>query len=268
MLKAGRTLKSTYPELVHVTCLSHALNLVAEQVRSLFPNVDSLVASLKKVFKKAPSRVCKYQEMNPGLKLPPEAVITRWGTWLKAVELYALHFDKIKAVIDTFDPSDAAAINTAQNLMAKSTVFHELTYVSANFTFLCVPILDLQQRNSSLSSTLQTIADTRAKLQAINGSMGYKVLQKFDSVIAKNADLLKVRAISKVIDGTTLDDTETGLLETLSPAKIASFKFAQLTTFEFERSFSMHGTILAPNRRRMTTQNLEMAVVSHSYFAS
>lgn len=34
--------------------------------------------------------------MYPDLNLSPEPIITRWGTWLEAVQYYCDHFDKIK----------------------------------------------------------------------------------------------------------------------------------------------------------------------------
>jgi hypothetical protein len=40
MLKAGKNLKALYPQLLHVTCLAHALNLVAEEVRGHFEMLE------------------------------------------------------------------------------------------------------------------------------------------------------------------------------------------------------------------------------------
>lgn len=79
MLKAGEVLKSLYPKMIHLTCLAHGLNRVAEIVRVKHPDVDTLVASGKKIFRKCPSRLTKYQEQAPELPLPPSPVITRWG---------------------------------------------------------------------------------------------------------------------------------------------------------------------------------------------
>lgn len=84
MLKCGRDLKIFYPDLCHFTCLAHGLNLVAETVRGNFENVDALIANTKKVFLKAPLRVQRYKDILPNVPLPPEPVLTRWGTWLEA----------------------------------------------------------------------------------------------------------------------------------------------------------------------------------------
>jgi hypothetical protein len=98
MLKAGKNLKVFYPAMLHVTCLAHGLNLVAELVRNEYPMVNKLISNTKKVFLKAPLRREVYTEKCPNLKLPPEPVLTRWGTWLEAAVFYQENFTTIKDV--------------------------------------------------------------------------------------------------------------------------------------------------------------------------
>lgn len=57
MLSAGRNLKHYLPEMKHVTCLAHALHRVSEQIRLEYHDVDVLIANVKKIFLKAPSRI-------------------------------------------------------------------------------------------------------------------------------------------------------------------------------------------------------------------
>jgi hypothetical protein len=52
MIKSGRHLKVFYPKIVHVTCLAHALNLVAEKIRYQYEDVDNLISNVKKIFVK------------------------------------------------------------------------------------------------------------------------------------------------------------------------------------------------------------------------
>lgn len=49
MKKAARALSVFYPNLIHVTRLCHGLYRLADNVRSNFPNVDSLISNTKKV---------------------------------------------------------------------------------------------------------------------------------------------------------------------------------------------------------------------------
>ena len=77
MLKAGSSLKIFYPEMHHLTCLAHALHRLSERVRELLPEVNELIASVKKVFLKAPSRILVWKSSYPNLQLPPSPVLTR-----------------------------------------------------------------------------------------------------------------------------------------------------------------------------------------------
>ena len=49
MIKASEALKVFYPNLLHVTCFAHGVNRVAEQIRSMFPDVNDLISKVKKV---------------------------------------------------------------------------------------------------------------------------------------------------------------------------------------------------------------------------
>jgi len=50
------------------------------------------------VFLKSPSHILVYKETNPGLRLPPEPVVTRFGTWIGACNFNAEHFEELKNV--------------------------------------------------------------------------------------------------------------------------------------------------------------------------
>jgi len=96
MVKAGSAIQTFFPKMLHVTCLAHALHRVAEQIRSNFQLVDKLIASVKKVFLKCPVRINIFKDEAPELSLPPEPVITRWGTWLNAAIITATHIKQLK----------------------------------------------------------------------------------------------------------------------------------------------------------------------------
>ena len=84
MVKAGKYLEPFFPNMIHVTCLAHGVNRVGEKVRELFPEVNKLINNGKKVFLKAPRRVEVYREIMKDKQLPPQPILTRWGTWLNA----------------------------------------------------------------------------------------------------------------------------------------------------------------------------------------
>jgi hypothetical protein len=76
MVKAGDTLIVLYAKMVHITCTAHGLHRVTEYIRIQYPEVDKLIANVKKVFKKAPSRVIKFKADAPNIPLPPDLILT------------------------------------------------------------------------------------------------------------------------------------------------------------------------------------------------
>lgn len=50
MEKAAKAMQVCYPKITHVTCLAHGLHRVCEQIRVQYPNVDNLIANVKKYF--------------------------------------------------------------------------------------------------------------------------------------------------------------------------------------------------------------------------
>jgi hypothetical protein len=87
------------------------------------------------------------------------------------------------------------------------------------------------------------------------------VLHKFEAVILKNPDLERVKMISSFMDGA--DVNPEAIKPDLTAARIASFKYAPLTSVDAERSFSMHKAMLSDRRHSMSVTSLEMGLVSH-----
>ena len=111
-----------YPKMTHLTGVALVFHPVAEVVRGSYPKVDLLISSVKKVFLKAHKRVHLLKEMYPEIPLPPKPVLTRWGTWLQAVEYYAEYIDSIKNVLHAMDSEDAASIEAAQTVVCDTSV--------------------------------------------------------------------------------------------------------------------------------------------------
>jgi hypothetical protein len=88
MKKAGSTIQTLYPNIIHLTCLAHVCHNVCEEVRAYYKYVDQLISEMKKTFLKCPKRIAVLKEKCPELPNPPIPIITRWGTWINAVKLY------------------------------------------------------------------------------------------------------------------------------------------------------------------------------------
>lgn len=52
MCKAFSSLKVLYPKMIHLTCLAHGLNRVAEHIRHVYTDVNELIGSVKAIFSK------------------------------------------------------------------------------------------------------------------------------------------------------------------------------------------------------------------------
>lgn len=120
MGKAGKCLKIFYPNMIHVTCAAHGCHRLAERVREMFPDINTLVNNGKKMFLKAPARINIYKEMLPGKSLPPQPVITRWGTWLESAIFYAENYQDFVRVVDEIKKTDdAQSIKKIVNIIGK-----------------------------------------------------------------------------------------------------------------------------------------------------
>lgn len=159
MVKAGKALEVFYPNMIHVTCIAHAVHRVAEEVRNTFGNVNKLISSTKKVFLKAPIRIQFYKEKLPGVPLPPEPIITRWGTWLEAVLFYSQHFDQIKEVVEELDSNDASSIGESKEAIQDESIRKNIAIITTHFSHVPACIEKLETRNLTLSEQLDIITD-------------------------------------------------------------------------------------------------------------
>jgi hypothetical protein len=257
MKKAGAALKVIFPKMIHVTCMAHAIHRVAEEIRSLFPDVDKLVSNGKKIFLKATSRVTKFRENAPGLPLPPQPVVTRWGTWLSAAVYYAEHLEAFSRVVEKLDSSDATCIHAAEEILKKPSLKNDLAFIAANFKWVPDKIRELEKKNVLLTDAMDIISDAFAKFQATPGFLGVRIKEKCNFVLDRNVGLSKLKAIADVLRG----ETPSMGLEEYSPSELACFRFAPITSTEVERTFSILKHTLNDRRQCFSFENLKMILV-------
>lgn len=252
MLSAGRNLKNYLPQMKHITCLAHALHRVSEQIRLEYHDVDILIANVKTIFLKAPSRVRILKEKYPNLPLPPQPVITRWGTWLEAASYYAKHFDAIKDVLSYLNSSDAIAIRNAKNILKNENLQNDLKYIEENYTIIGQSLKELQKHNLSIVDSFLAFDQVRA---AIYECTSENIKNKIEKVIDRNPDLDTLREYSERIERNELNDQN-----------ILYYKFAPLTSTDVERSFSTYKWILDVKRNRLKLENIEKLMVIYFNF--
>lgn len=256
MVAAMQLLKVFYPALVHVTCLAHGINRIAEEVRSQFPMVNKLISTIKKVFLKAPTRVQAFQEQLPDVPLPPEPVLTRWGTWLKAAEYYNCHLHEIKSVVMQLEDGASTYITTAKKLLEDSSIPHDLAYIRAHFTFLVEIISKLERRGTPLYENIDLIQEVKDNIKNAPGEVGEKVRTKIDNVLKKNTGLQILYAAADILSGKGSDVDHPLVMQ-----HTARLKFAPVTSVDVERSFSAYKLILSDKRQSFTMENIEKVLV-------
>jgi len=259
MVKAGKSLNIFYTKMIHVTCIVHAFHRVAEQIRGHYSKVDKIIANVKKVFCKSPYRINCFKEKAPLLSLPPQPIITRWGTWLKAAIYYCDNYEIIRDIITSFDEKDSVSVENSQKYLSDPDVASNLVYIKSNLGFLPDVITRLEAKNMPLSDGIEIIENAYLKLSQTTGSVGKLVLRKLDDVLAKNNGYKPLSIISKILNGeiTSMD----GLPEDLKANELLFFKYAPLTSVDVERSFSTYKTLLADNRHSFQVENIRKYLV-------
>lgn len=83
MLLAVRKLKEnvSFPNLLHVTCLIHAVHLVCDSIRKTHSTLNTFFSREKKVFKNSGKKKRLLKSITC-LNIIPFPILIRWGSWL------------------------------------------------------------------------------------------------------------------------------------------------------------------------------------------
>lgn len=259
MVKAGQTLQSLYSKMIHLTCLAHGIHRVAENIREKFKKVDKLISRVKQVFLKAPSRVLVFKSEAPAIPLPPEPILTRWGTWIIAASYYCKYYQVIRRVLLSLNAEDAISVKEAQQLIQEPDMEANLVYIHSNFGFIPEYITKLETQYISLSEALSSVKYVQNKLNDCEGEIGVAVFQKLNNVLEKNCGFKTILKISKILSGQEI--SMEGLPDDLTGDDITYFKYAPITSTDVERSFSRYKTLLVDNRRSFNFENIKKSLV-------
>ena len=92
---AGKTFKELYLSLTHVNCVAHLLHNYVMRVRAHFKNIDEVIATIK-------SKDRKKDFHDVGLPSPPDPVIIRWATWLRAALYYSENLPAVHTTVNNW----------------------------------------------------------------------------------------------------------------------------------------------------------------------
>ena len=114
MSLAGKTLEELYPFLMHVNCVAHLLhNCVMRVCVVHFKNIDEVIATIKAITIKNKNRNKDFHDA--GLPSPPDPVITRWATWLRAALYYSENLPAVHTIVNNWT-SAGLLVNRAKAL--------------------------------------------------------------------------------------------------------------------------------------------------------
>jgi len=219
-------------------------------------SIDGLISNVKRVFLKSPLRVQIYKEKLPDVPLPPEPVITRWGTWLNAAIFLANHYAGIKEVILGFDPGSSQAVRNCVGIFNDETIANQLAYIKVHFSCLVDAITKLESRELSLSDRLGITNNMGTAIDKANNNI---VKTKFCTVLDNNKGYKKLVAINKVLMG-SFDETVH-----IDPELLSRYVYAPVTSCEVERSFSYYKHFLNDRRLSFTMENIDKYLVTAYY---
>ena len=131
MISAGITLKVMIPNLFTVTCVAHLLHNCALRIRSQFKDVDNLISSIKAVTVKNKFRQSKFRNIG----LPPQPVLTRWGSWIDAALYYSENFIGAFEIVNSFQDGGILA-ERAKDSICSETLKTSLLSIHRDYSCL------------------------------------------------------------------------------------------------------------------------------------
>jgi len=231
------------------------LHRVAEEVRGLFPDVDALIANVKKFFVKCNSRTNLFKQ-TLNIPLPPQPIITRWGTWLSAAIYYSDYFVLIKDFItNKLNPRDAISIKKAQELITKNNIAEELLCITNNFRCLPQTITKLETTGISLRDTFEIFNNITTTLKQLQDIRLQSIRTKITVILEKNSGLQQMKQVLAKLQGQDIQQLS------ITPDDLKCFQYAPLVTCDVERSFSRYKNIFRDNRHSFTFEHLKMILI-------
>ena len=139
MSSAGKTLKELYPSLMHVTCIEHILHNCTMCMHAHFKNIDEVIATIKAATIKNKDRKKGFHDA--GLPSPPDPVITRWATRLRAALYYSENLPSVRTIVNNWTSagllvSKAKGAINVEDLVPDLVKINQYRTLAANIEFL------------------------------------------------------------------------------------------------------------------------------------
>lgn len=277
MKLATETLRSEYDfrKLQPVTCVAHGLNLVVKVINNCYCHANSLIESVKLLFKNATSRLNRLRQLEPKLNRPPSPNMTRWKPWLEATKYYTnpQNVSRLKGAIEKImteelgvepqrkkneqDVKKYDKFRKALDCLNSPIAIAEVKFVYENLRFIASDIKQLESQSMPLHTAVGIVENVGKQLREIAG-LRSEIIEKYDYVFAKN------RSYQDFKDFVLGDPIQPGsTFHSLNETEKKFILNTPITSTEIERCFSKYKLIYRVNRRRFLFVNLKMVVISN-----
>ena len=219
---AGKILKELFSSLMHVTCVAHLLHNCSMRARVHFKNIDEVIATIKAATIK--NKDCKKDFHDAGLPSPPDPVITRWATWLRAALYSSENLPAVRTIVNNWTSagllvSKAKDAINVEGLVSDLVKINQYRTLAANVEFL--------------EGSACTITKAYGLLKNMQFDDDPCAIKDYINKRLSNSDL------ETMINCTNL---------TINPTSYALLQKAQPTSAAVERSFSMLNKLLRKDR--------------------
>ncbi|KAE9522640.1 hypothetical protein AGLY_016962, partial [Aphis glycines] len=178
------------------------------------------------------------------ISMPPEPILTRWGTWLSAANYYCERFHVIHVI-----------------KAAKQELEASLAFVKTNYGSLPTCITRLEKSGLSLIDSISIVDEAEVFINRNNSGQGKEIQKKLEAVLKKNNGFKAIKNIKNILEGKTVARDEDTIPEDFTFNDMTYMKFAPITSVDVERSFSIYKQILADNRRTLTFEHIKQYIV-------
>ena len=220
MVSAANTMKMLYPNLHNITCITHMLHNCALKIRSYYPEIDNLIACVKATTIKNRSR----KECFKSIGVPPQPIVTRWGSWLSATDYYLKNLPKVAEIVNSFE-DDGLLVKRAKEALSRTNLKQSLVEVSS-YNCIIKLIENSESTDFSIESAMNLLNELKFEKDPCN------IKYYIDSRIESNG-------INEIINMEK---------ESVSPQLYGQLLQCQATSASVERSFSILNKLLAKDR--------------------
>jgi hypothetical protein len=166
-------------------------------------------------------------------------VLTRWGTWIEAVNFCKEHFETVKSVVAKFPSESAVSVRESQRAFSYPRVPCSVDYIRNNFGWLPENIKHLETQGLPLQEFMDVYKNASENLSVMKGEPGEIVSTKFQATLERNPGFLTFTSVCQALHGDDVD-----LPEDIAAEKIPLLKYPSVTSCDVEKFFSAYKHIL------------------------